>query len=114
MSPAPHPGERRPAASPISYADRVTNLFANIASRSVNHGHRRAMFSVRDRAFILRPIEQLLLENADHDVDEIERALSSSSQSATSDALDRFLDHRMTLVPAIAAILRDREASDRL
>jgi DNA-binding GntR family transcriptional regulator len=95
------------------YAEEVTRLLLRIAACSVNHEHRRAMANLCERSFLLRLLEEDVIERPFEDLASLRDALDDHSWSLASDAFDRLHQKRVEVLPSIIARLRDRTVNDR-
>jgi DNA-binding GntR family transcriptional regulator len=90
-----------------SYADQVTIVLSDIARLSANYEHRRALLNVSERSFLLRAIEEKLLDDPFSELVHIGESILTRNWLLVSTSFDRFHRTRLSLVPAIALQMRE-------
>lgn len=111
---ADHHSDLSPDLEPAAnYAEELTKLLLRIGSLSFNHERRRAMANLCERSFVLRLIEERLLDDPLAHVAAIKGALAERNWKSAGEAFDMFHKARVELLPSIVSSLRDRSISDR-
>lgn len=95
------------------YAEEVTKLLLRIAWLSQNSERRRAMTNACERSFVLRMIEERLVDEPDASITSMKIALDQRDWGGVRKLYDQFHAARIELLPSIAAGMRDRTSNDR-